>query len=748
MQILRYSFYDETNGQYVGAGDSGIVYSGSPIYTAFDPKDWSDTKASLGRNVERGGLFRKDSSPSIYTKDGAHICRHYFYTYGVHRKLKLIVDRRQTTNPLSVAFIFYFSAYVDFGVAVNNPENDNTQYFNVNLIELGIQSKIDANEDTTYEIPINNSAIPVLHEGITLQSNYNYIPTPENISVDNNANPNTVSGQSSIFFEVEGEYEVGQAFNTAAFSNQSFTSPVLAGATFDNAKMFIANQDMKIQLDVVQDLRLEWEDVGGNSVFELMLLIADKDKNIVHYAALTYQPGSAYMGTLQSTPTVIQGVVKAKSAQISVTAGSRLFYFYRTFGGNNGGIDVTIYGNSTTSIDNIHIIRTEFKLAPTTLRAYRPFDLLVLVCSKMGITSVTSDFLSSQNLITLDNTPYNTLLTSADAVRNIDNAVIKVSFKTLMQFFRSAWCLGDSVEGGNTLRVEQMGYFYNKSAVSYVAPINGVIKTTMATDLMYNRIKVGYQTSNRDTLNGKFAFNCQHEYTCGIESPAVTKDLNLVSDVITDQYTIEEIRSYLHKKKTTSAEEDERIVALEIGTATEVINTVTHYKLKYATPAYSSGTPFPATDYNVGLSPKRSLIRNLPMIASFLLNGQVIIFQSATQSKSMVYGQNALQSNKRVSESGNIMIIAGGATNPGISGSYLFNRLFKPYYFEAEALPPINLLALPDADLYKLFGVVDDRRNVLYGFIVDIGTYPATDNVYLTKLLCSPDQDLTSQIHG
>ncbi len=86
-------------------------------------------------------------------------------------------------------------------------------------------------------------------------------------------------------------------------------------------------------------------------------------------------------------------------------------------------------------------------------------------------------------------------------------------------------------------------------------------QVSVAEDLIYNTIKVGYPNQNYDDINGKDEFNTTHVYNTPLTR--IAKELDLTSEYRADSYGIEFTRANLAGKKTTDSGTDNDVFIIQ-----------------------------------------------------------------------------------------------------------------------------------------------------------------------------------------
>jgi hypothetical protein len=127
------------------------------------------------------------------------------------------------------------------------------------------------------------------------------------------------------------------------------------------------------------------------------------------------------------------------------------------------------------------------------------------------------------------------LVSCGDAIRGIEDAVIKTSMK---QFFNSVNVImncGIGIENNHVV-LEEKAHFFQTDNPIYLGQVKQY-KDKWATDYIYNTIKIGYPDVNLENVNGRFAFNTSYLYSSPVKR--VTKQLLLLSDYGADPFEIE-----------------------------------------------------------------------------------------------------------------------------------------------------------------------------------------------------------------
>jgi len=155
----------------------------------------------------------------------------------------------------------------------------------------------------------------------------------------------------------------------------------------------------------------------------------------------------------------------------------------------------------------------------------------------------------------------------------------------------------------DVVRIEEVEYFYNDNEMIQLdRPFN--YKESVAKELIYNTVKVGYNNFLDEGINLLDEFNTEHTYTTPIKKNKQEK--TILSTYTAGGYTIEtQRRKQFDNSPTDSAENDDNIFIINV-----VRDGLSNFK-SLTNEGFSSiiGVFSPTTTYNIKISPKRVLYR-------------------------------------------------------------------------------------------------------------------------------------------
>lgn len=205
-----------------------------------------------------------------------------------------------------------------------------------------------------------------------------------------------------------------------------------------------------------------------------------------------------------------------------------------------------------------------------------------------------------------------------------------VTFKQLFDDLNSIWNIGYEVEpdlnrpGFNRLRFEHWRYFY-QDEVGIIFSYATSIKRAVDTSRLYNRMIVGYNKWEAGEFTGLDELMTQRTYRININ--AISKELNVATDMICSPYTIE-----ITRRKDSTTEDwgyDNDLFGFCL------LKEIGNYRIEtFADTAYSvENVNDPDSAYNARITPARNAMRWFNFIMQgyrTFTNDTKLIFSSGT----------------------------------------------------------------------------------------------------------------------
>lgn len=716
MQGKDYIFciQDEDNKFWRVNSDGSVGISTQPYFLDFAPSGWDEIAIQNIVNVTYWALDRTVTVPLSYLKDGAKILKHIFYNYGCDsRKTYLVIANQNLRYEPNVTYGYWykqiFRAEVDFSTLT-----DTGVRFNVSLLEDGIAKYLRANEKTMEEIPFTDF-VWVKMDGINLLNVVdnlvsNGIGTDLNFEFQNHVVDLQITKEDAPY--VGGKKAVKRAVRN--FANNA----VAAGDWFLKATTSGV-------IEINYDFEVKLEFVGGNPNPAAMyrLFVGKRETSNGFDAGFDIMTIGTTGGNSRFNVTErLTGTLN-----IPVEPGNELYlYSLCTVVGATGDAQLKVV---YTAMDNSFFnYKYKYRHPTTYIKALRPGVLFGELTNR-----VTEGDFQKGNGAYLDAAKKDIVFTGGNAIRGLNDAVLKTSFYDFFKFWNSYDDVGLKVTGNN-LDIDRKVNLVQGSSVSLGSPANGSFKVNVFKEFLYNVLDIGYPEVKNDVgvLNGSQEFNSKFQFSIGATiSPAV---LEKISPIKAACYEVEQIRVMTFQKDTTDYKSDNDVFALHIGSELQPGNgedIPDHYLLDRTLNATATGLLEPEMVFNLELSPKRNLLRNGEFLRScmYKCDGKTLEFKYADKNSEVVAG--GLQ------EKANVLL------------GNLDNIYFHPVAFEAEFDAPDNLNELLDSNPIMVFDFVLNGQT-FKGITFKSSIAPSKRNTQTFQFLSHPDNDLTKLInyHG
>lgn len=739
---FRYSLKtgDDTQWYYL---EFGIVRkSSSPRYLEaaakmLSPKEWKGTVVELSRNENYHGLFTNFSVPLSFALDAQDIVRQIWASEGSDGEVIFVVEVTDTFGNYSVLY----KGNLNFS-DVQGVHDFKEIHFQTTATEAGNVENFKNKESDKFELDFNSQAITVYNDGVKLKQVASWLGTP-----------NGLQGAPQ-YFDYGGDLTNEPVMPLMAFIGTD-TSPYLgnqvlhrtqelhagSGATgILEPNKFIQFSSIALQVEVEYD-------------FDIEVTVANNVQQPPTFAIrLTHIPvpvptgGNVPAFIIYLSPAIPVGTVQRFTRSGKVTIAIPANHLTKVIISADNGVRVT---NQNV---NFRVRRLNIKfnitgsIPPTTYPAYQYKTFLDVFFKKMlgNHVSVASSFLDTDFDYSngYDSNPKWVTVTSGDAIRGAVNPKLKVSLQDIRKDLRR-WGCNIGIEG-DIVRVERLPYFYQKNRVITRLTNVNKVKFQTATNLLFNKIKMGCTTKVHDELNGREDFFVTSEVSFPLLR--VSSELDLVSSFHMSCWAIEYLRALRWAgKDTTDSKYDEEIYLTEV----EDTAPSGFYKVKRHGAAGLFGLSYPDTIYNIGLSPATSKYWNAEALLAAgwgkpISDGRTIAFNS--QDKDGVFSR--FKNSKYIAERGDISFSDLSSAPNHTSNAAAVQPYCKPVIIEIEAAITEDLLdklRQPTQDRYGVVEFVNPRNGaVLSMFILDIGIYPETNELYLIRGLSSPDNNLNN----
>lgn len=678
MSLKPFQYYlltEDGRSYYV---QNGIVSSrGIPTPLPQTPDGWQEVSFAWERNKAKHGLTRAFSKDLSFVLDGATILRDSFYKRNVDQKMYLLIQKLTLQYTTFYKWLYETLYKGEIDLSSVKDSQDGLQV-SASIMEGGLSKMLNANQNTVYEIPLDDDAVEIELDGIVMQRKQTWL-LPFNL----------LGGDDLV-----GMYKTvqdGSASGVATFDISNQDEP--GDLTTSNEYFLIATR-------ALTDILIE-----GTYVVTLIALATG-----VTLRLKSSSGQNIVLGSLSSPGTI------TINQTFNAAEGEKFF------------LVADIAGVSHTISESEISVTVTSRHPATTCKAFTRAMLFRKLCRKI----FGHEEYAVSTLLDSDDR----LITSFDAIRGIENPTVKTSLNDFFTDIDTDLMAGMSIEAGavttnlpagDRIVIEERTNFYDDTDITDLGEVKSC-GISYATDKIISSIKTGWQEPQAEDVNGKKGFNGSQVYTT--PQLRISNEYNLISPYKADPFEIENVRINMEGKETTDNKSDNAVVVLWAEP-----DGLGGYTLKRETydnendPA-DFGVPDPTSIFNIDLSPKRKLLRHGRWIASMLnfYETEKILFQSGSRNTALktVQGSTTIRENADVSISslgskiflpyifnvrvdGDLDLPALMEDNPNRCFKFTWNGIeYKGFNLKAAFAPnelndqEYSLLCTPDNDLTDL----------------------------------------------
>ena len=682
-------------------GSGGVSINNIPYFLDFAPDGWDGIAIQNIRNKRLWGIDRTVTIPLAYVQDAAHILKHIFYTLGIEENVYLVIAKQEIEYTAGVEYGYWYKQIyrgeVDLSTFIHNGSK-----VTCTTLEDGLPKYLKSNEGTVYEFPMNvPEALMVKMDGIVLHEKLNYQDI-NGLEVSKADLGDHFFGPIS-YVGSEGN-NVGLAIDseTLETSPSAFADRLLSTNTLLTN---VGNDTVNVTISGV----IEFICTGMTSspayaikfryLRSKMLIGNQNDYQVISTAAMV----------------VGQTYTQAFSITVPLTNGESLLREGIFFGGAGSDAKIEFTSNSKASMT------FTTRQATTYIRAFRPqylFTQLINKVTESEYAAETSSYLSLHS---------NKVFTCGNAIRGLNDAVMKISFSDFFQFWDCFDSVGISEKAGLVNIDSKPNLVDTSDIIDLAEPSN--LKISVAKEYLFNELEIGYPEIRNEVgvINGNQEFNCKFLFSTGtVKSPA---KLDKISKIKASCYEIELIRVTTLSKDTTDNKADNDLFVLQILENLQPASGIipAHYQLDRLYNSTATGLIEPLTVFNLGLTPKKNLLRNGQFLRSslYLSDNKILSYKSSDKNNAVV--------SEGITESANVPV------------SSLGDKFFYPVIADMDVPAPEDLLSLLDTNPLKVFRF-PFYGDYYYGLLVKVSIAPSNRKEQNYQLLLLPSSDLTKLI--
>jgi|GEM_PF-6764036 len=276
------------------------------------PKNWLNTSIKYTRSKVYAGLFRGETSPTVFVTKAAYLLRKALYTSGINAFVKSTVN---LLDPQTWLYNTIFKGILDFSTAI-----DSITSFTINAISADFSVQLAANDSTTYAIPLDvPEAIQLELTALSLNESASIFINPPTDGVIH----------SDYFPEIQVINNQQNSVNASAF-NVNYTQIRNPDFSLVNTKFYQATTPTNILIKGSLTLLLFNTLLGGASKHLNLSLFDTGGTNL-----LTIYDGVVANGT---AATVTVNV----NASLPLGKGQQLMLFMQNFDSVSADVGITV----------------------------------------------------------------------------------------------------------------------------------------------------------------------------------------------------------------------------------------------------------------------------------------------------------------------------------------------------------------------------------------------------------------------
>lgn len=659
--------------------DNNIVKTTpTPTPLQYSPDGWKDQLVNYARNETYYGIFRSYTIPLQFVFDGAQILRSRLYVYGMEDVVNLVINR---LNYDTGQYDLFYTGEIDF-----SKFEDSIDVFKVNVIEGGLSKYVKAYENVNQEISLNKDFIKVKMDGIKLHNRLNY----------------GIVGDSALDYPFV-EHTIGCVFGSED------------GTSFDIVHGNSPRQDLT-GWDFNTDNRWILKNVGNNPISFNISGKIDFDLDSIFSGDISIGMGFIKKGNILAglifQDSHAQKISYSKPFNLSITLNKNEWLYIVC--GITGGTLVS-YKNTDIKID----FSTKFQT--TTIKAKKALSVGNELIKKIADNthSLESNILKNTTIA----------ISCGDAIRGIENPIVKTNFKDFFTSFNRNLEIAGSINNKKFI-IEAKKTAYNNTLLYDLGEIKDA-KFDFYEQLLANSIKLGYANQDYDDLNGRDEFNNTSEFKAPITR--VNKLYDLTAPYRADMFGVEFTRINLQGKTTTDNNSDNDVFMLDVEYDFTDADGIENYKLRR--PAFTSITGLidPPSAFNLDLSPKRIFNKHGAWIRGMMwpLTTEKITFQTTDKNPLL----KTVQGGVTIQENADVVI------------SDLEPNYWIPITAKFETIVPDNLVDIMQSNSTGLFQFTYNG-DTYKGWVIACSQKPSTDVEQQWTLLLSADNNINKLIHG
>lgn len=578
---------------------SGVakMLGGAPVPIRNLPSNWRELETGFATDKKYRSLNRTATLELNFVGDGADILRYYMYRGKAFQEniYAIILQKSEITGKYELEY----SGLLDMPKAIDTPQIG----VKVQAKQGGPIASIAANESLVYSIDstaVNTNTTKALFDGMTFREKYHYVYGISDVGSDFNLS----NDFNNTFPLVFGSNE-GYAFDVVR--NDSVLPEAFSDvAAYAQGANYVFYRPYTTQ--VVTGGKIIWCRSSGPGAYHV---------DVYFYTSLGNRYNVIVNHELNGT-FINPETLDIPALNISLAPNEKLFLVVTRYEG--GGLFTAAIFSGTDVTFELQTVNQ-----PTTALGFRPLPLWQELVSKIS----NGKYTGASNYFTSD---VEVMLFSGQALRNLEKAVLQISFEQFYDFYDSLRPMGLRVIG-DVIYIEPFEDLYGNGPVIFSFNEVSNVSVSFAFDALCNSLKMGYPGLNIQELSGVPEYNATNVYSLPIDT--LKQEYARVSDVICAASEIEKTRSLATSLNNSNTPSDNSLFGANVSTTQDADG---NYLLTRKTYTSLSGV-VDDTVYNIEkLTPGR-MVRAAGVVLSPILEqqgGVSIKFESSTRSGALI----------------------------------------------------------------------------------------------------------------
>lgn len=612
-----------------------VILNANPYPVVFSPEGWDDILIKNIRNKKYWALFRTVTTPFKFVEDAAKILKHIYYTQGAEASVYLVICELRLHYVPGVEYGFWYKQIFRSEIDGSTFQHDGP-YVTASCAEDGFAKHLKSNENTVFEIPLDNdNSIYVKEDGVVLRNRYESLINP-GFSLDSDFYfKNHLIGLDAFSIETEN---LGLAKKVSRTQVSNRNTSIRATSEYFMKSTINTNVDISYKIKFSIEYTPSAPAINPAAVFKIVVRRINEN-NISDLQEELF------------SRTAAEGISGNYTAEGSFSFPVRekdelyLFAFCNVQGATGDAQIRVVYDISD---DPFFKAEFDYRFPATYIRCLRPqfvWNELVSRASNGEYTGEDCPYFG--DLKNIDK-----VFSSGDGIRNIENPKFKISVSQFFDFWDTYDAVGIREKNSKVLldRKKVLTDFVNIIDLGEISRP----KTSFEKTFPFNELAVGYPDAKNENgvLNGKNEVNTTFVFSTG--TSINPRKYDKISPVKVSCYEIENIRIEGIYKKTTDNKNDNEPFCLHINK--ELIpgsgSIPDHYELNRSYNAFVTGVDQAASLFNLELSPKNCINRSGDFLRSsgFKWDNRILKFISTDRNAAMAYlnGANVIVENADV----------------------------------------------------------------------------------------------------